>query len=60
VCAFRRRFWPEDLYDVCCTGAFAPEIWNTSHAPTGAAGEHLHAMVGKRQGVVGMGWIWGP
>ncbi|KIY95491.1 hypothetical protein MNEG_12471 [Monoraphidium neglectum] len=60
VCAFRRRFWPEDLYDVCCTGAFAPELWNTSHAPTGAAGEHLHAMVGfiageRADAIKGMG-----
>lgn len=47
VCAFSRRFWPDDLYDVCCTGAFAPEIWSTQHAPVpGAPGEGLHAMVG--------------
>ncbi|KAI8469401.1 MAG: amine oxidase-like protein [Monoraphidium minutum] len=46
VCAFSRRFWPAELYDVCCTDCFAPEIWSTQHAPAEGGAAHLHAMVG--------------
>ncbi|KXZ54086.1 hypothetical protein GPECTOR_5g191 [Gonium pectorale] len=27
VMSFSRRFWPENMYDVVCPGAWAPEFW---------------------------------
>jgi hypothetical protein len=51
VCAFSRRFWPEDFYDAVCTDTFAPEIWSTQHAPVAGGAHNLHAMVGE--------WPWG-
>jgi len=36
VLSYRERFWPADLYDVVCPGAFVPEIW-ALHLPEHAS-----------------------
>jgi len=43
---FKERFWPKELFDVICPGAFVPEMWITKHTPTKSAsqcakGEHM-------------------
>lgn len=41
VIAFSGRFWPEDLFDVVCSGCFLPEIWMTQHPISTSKGSSL-------------------
>jgi monoamine oxidase len=34
LCAFDRKFWPEDMYDVVCPDCPVPEMWMTCYTRT--------------------------
>ncbi|EFJ44139.1 amine oxidase-like protein [Volvox carteri f. nagariensis] len=46
VLSFSRRFWREDMYDVVCPGAFAPEFWMLNYPVTNPGAGTPHCVVG--------------
>ncbi|GLI62385.1 hypothetical protein VaNZ11_005004 [Volvox africanus] len=46
VLSFSRRFWKEDMYDVVCPGAFAPEFWMLNYPPTNPGAGTPYCIVG--------------